>query len=211
MLLRNKINNYISRGTIKVPWLTITIALIALFLFVLGPDKNSCFIFNKTDVCAGEIWRLFTGQLIHNNFDHLFWDVFAFIVLGSTIEIACRKKFILSFLLSSISVCIWMFVVEKGYVVYYGLSGLLNGLLVMAVFAKWAETKNKWFLTILPAAAIKMLYEMATKNVFFIDPSIATIPGTHLAGFLMGMILVIINNKYYLSHIKIQRSNVVEC
>jgi len=195
MFLRNKIKDNVSHGAVKVPWLTITIALIALSLFALGPDKTSCLLFNKADVCAGEIWRLFTGQLIHSNFDHLFWDIIGLLVLGSTIEMASRKKFIISFLLSSISVCIWMFIVEREYVVYYGLSGLLNGLLVMAVFVKWTATRNGGLFVILPLAAIKMLYEMATKSVFLIDPSIATIPGTHLAGFLMGVILVIVNGK----------------
>ena len=200
MFSLSRVKDYVSHGTIKVPWLTIAIAALTLALFILGPDRTSCLVFNKIDICAGgEVWRLFTGQLIHNNFDHLFWDLLSFFVLGSMIEIGSRKKFILSYLLSSLSVGAWMFIIEKEYVVYYGLSGLLNGLLVMAVFMKWVETNNRCLLIILPVTAAKMIYEIMTKNVFFIDPSIPTIPGTHLAGFLMGAILVIMNGKTLLS------------
>lgn len=195
MRLKNNITWIKSQGTFKVPWLTLWISLIVLGLFAVGPDSNSIFVFNKIEINNGSIWRLLTGQLIHNNFDHLFWDLFGFIVLGGIIETNSRRKFIAAFLISALAVCFWMFWIEKDFTIYYGLSGLLNGLLVVAVIVKWKETKNNLLFWILGITAIKMVYEMITKNVFFIDPSIPTIPGTHIAGFLAGVIMVAIKNR----------------
>ncbi|MDD4202298.1 MAG: rhombosortase [Candidatus Omnitrophica bacterium] len=186
----NKNINSNSHGTFKVPWLTLMVSCIVLVLFFIGPNNSEQFVFDKTEICNGSTWRLMTGHLIHNNLDHLFWDLLAFMVLGNIIESYSRKKLIVSFILSSFSVSLWMFVVERNFTVYYGLSGLLNGLLVIAVFDKWKQTRKVMFLYVLVITAIKMIYEIITNNVFFIDPSIPTIPGTHLAGFLMGCLIV---------------------
>ncbi|MBF0252299.1 MAG: rhombosortase [Candidatus Omnitrophica bacterium] len=203
MRLKNNITWITSHGTFKVPWLTLLISLIVLVLFAMGPDKNSVFVFNKFEIKAGATWRLLTGQLIHNNFDHLFWDLFGFMVIGSIVEINGRWKFILSFMLSAISVSLWMFLLEKDFTVYYGLSGLLNGLLVIAVFVKWKETRNPLFVCIFGITALKMTYEVITKNVFFIDPNIPTIPGTHIAGFIVGILMVYFSKKnIYYSEVK---------
>jgi rhomboid family GlyGly-CTERM serine protease len=181
-----------SRGIFKMPWLTMFISAFVIWLFIVGPDRNEVFVFNKFEIYDGSLWRLFTGQLIHNNFDHLFWDLLGFIVLGGIIESYSKAGFTVSMVFSAAAVSFWMFMAERDFAIYYGLSGLLNGLLVVAVVIKRKETGNNLYLWVLVVTAAKMIYEIATKSVFFIDPSIPTIPGTHAAGFFAGIIVVVV-------------------
>ncbi len=177
-----------SHGTLRVPWLTLGFATLMVGLYLLGPGPFELLLFDKTAIMQGEIWRFFTGHLVHCNLDHLFWDVLALSILGAVIETHSPKHLIPSFVLSCIAVGSWLMVTETKFATYCGLSGALNGLLVLAAVMMWKTTENNVFSFVLLGTIGKIIYELVFGHTIFTDLSLQAVPSSHAVGFVAGII-----------------------
>ncbi len=195
MISQIKNQQLVSHGTRRVPWLTLTLTTVMIGLYLLGPVPFDWLHFDKTAIRHGEIWRFLTGHFVHCNFEHLFWDILAFLVLGSIIEFHNAKQFLLSFLSSCILVSMWLFWGETKLMTYCGLSGALNGLLVLAVMLQWRIKREGIYLYVLFATIGKIIFELITHQTLFTDLSSQAVPSSHAAGFIAGMIYFTISRK----------------
>lgn len=93
-----------------------------------------------------EYWRLLTVALTHGGIMHLFFNMYALLVLGNSIESAIgRNKFLLIFLLSQIGASLTSIYFSAFNTVSVGASGAIFGLFgALAVISKryGLETKQ---------------------------------------------------------------------
>jgi len=201
-----------SRGTVRVPWLTLGLTLVMTGLYMSGQALFDNLLFDKTLIAQGEYWRLLSAHFVHCNFQHLLWDLLAFLIIGSVIELNNDRHFIPCLIISCLAVSGWMFFIETKFSSYCGLSGALNGLLVLAAVMQYRRTGEKMCLGILLATIAKIIFELSTHETIFTDLSVRAVPGSHAAGYLAGIVyllLIWLDKKSYLnlSDYKIKNSN----
>ena len=187
MLLRNNCKKLI-HGTFRVPWITLFLSALFMFIYVLGGDIFNILVFDRAAVSNGEFWRFFTGHMVHYNFEHLLWDLIAFVILGSVIELNNSKQLIPSLLISSIGVSFWLCFFEPIIMTYRGLSGALNGLLVVASMILWKKTESRMYFLVMLSTIGKICYEFTTNQTVFVSMSAHPMPISHLVGFISGLI-----------------------
>lgn len=192
MLNINLFSKTKSRGTVRVPWLTLGLTLIMGVLYLSGQTLFDSLLFDKTLIAQGEYWRLFTAHFVHCNFQHLLWDLLAFLIIGSVIELNNNRHFIPCLIISCLGVSAWMFFVETSFSSYCGLSGALNGMLVLAAIMQYRRTGEKMCLGVLLATIAKIIFELSTHETIFTDLSVRAVPGSHAAGYLAGIIYLIL-------------------
>lgn len=180
-----------SRGAHRAPWLTIILSLIMVGLYFLGTKTFDLFLFDKAAILNGETWRFLTGHFVHCNMEHLFWDMAAFVIIGSVIELNNPKHLIPSFLVSCCFVSTWLFIGEPNLTTYCGLSGALNGMLVLAAILQWKATKEKMCLFVLLSTALKIVFEFLNHQTIFTGLAAQAVPSSHAAGFLAGILYLL--------------------
>lgn len=174
-----------SHGTLRVPWLTIALSFMVVILFLVPPQIFNTLIFNKNALYRGELWRFITGHFVHCNFDHLLWDVLAFVILGVVIETHNRRHLIFSLAMSCLGVSAFL-MMQTSSMSYCGLSGALNGLLVVAALTLWRETRNRVYLMVILATMAKIVFELTTHQTIFTALSLQAVPSAHAMGLVMG-------------------------
>ena len=177
--------------------ITISLSLLmALLYFVLGPVPESLY-FNAEQITRGELWRYITGHLVHSDSQHLLLNLAAFVILSALIEQYSRLQLFTALLSGIIFINLYLFNSNE-ITNYAGLSGVLNTLLVMALYQQWQLHSKSLSLTgYLPASiylisAAKIIYELYTRDSLFSHTLWPSLPQAHVAGFIAGNILVLL-------------------
>ena len=181
----------LSQGTFPVPWLTVGLTLLMVVLFFMPERIFHLFLFDKQAISHGELWRFITGHFIHCSFEHLFWDALAFVILGTVIEFISRRHLIPSLIISCLGVSFWLFCDETLKVMYCGLSGALNGMLVVAAVVLWKDTQNGIYFLVIVAAIGKIVFELITHQTIFTGLSSQAVPSAHAAGIFSGICYIL--------------------
>lgn len=187
MSINTNQNQNQGQGTLRVPWLTIGLTCLMVELYAGPPRVFDVLIFNKNAIGQGEFWRILTGHFVHCSWEHLFWDLLAFVILGAVIEIHRRRDLLPSLFLSCLAVSLWLFCGEPQLTTYCGLSGALNGILVIAALILWKQTDNKMYIMVILATVMKIIFEFTTHLTLFTNLSWQCIPGAHAAGIFLGL------------------------
>ncbi|VAX34790.1 hypothetical protein MNBD_UNCLBAC01-94 [hydrothermal vent metagenome] len=185
----------------KVPWITLGLSGIMIALYGMGQNMFDLLVLDKEALRHGELWRFFTGHFVHFNFDHILWDLLAFLILGTVIELHHRRYLIFSLLVSCVVVSLWI-CFGTTISAYCGLSGALSGLLVIAAMIQWKKSHNKIFIYVVLATIGKIIFELMTQQTIFTNLSSKAVPTAHAAGFVAGFICLFFEN------IKIKREKI---
>jgi len=115
-----------------VPYRTLGLAAAALAVATpwAAPAVARVLVLDRAAVLSGEIWRVFTGHLVHAGSEHLLWDVLSLIGIGFVFEEYLRERFWPVLGISAIAVGAGLVILEPHLPDYRGLSGVLNGLWV---------------------------------------------------------------------------------
>jgi len=181
----------------RVPCASLLIGFASLLIF-LSPAMTRFLEFDRMAIAGGQLWRILTCHLTHWSFEHLFWDVVVFIVLGVSCERASRKSFLvcLAVSASAIGISVWLFLPEMR--LYRGLSGIDSALFVCFTVRELREryeAKNfLWVFTLalgLIAFSTKLVYEMATGSALFVSNTdcMVPVPLAHFVGGLIGLVI----------------------
>jgi len=190
MFNRQQLINSLSHGTRRVPWLTLILAGLTIVFYFAGPGVFDILIYEKTAIRQGQIWRCLSGHFVHCNFEHLFWDLVGLIILTVMIERHDQRQVIPALLMSCLGVSLWLYWGDSPFQNYCGLSGALNGLLVVAASLYYRVTKNKIYILAIVLTVIKMIFEFTTHQTIFTDLASQSVPGAHAAGFITGFIYI---------------------
>ncbi len=165
----------------------VAVAVSIVFLVVLQGIEESL-VFNRSLILEGELWRLWTGHLIHENTLHLWMNVTVAILiyLVFLMDIEARKllfSFVVFLLLLGPSIFWALPQIEW----YTGLSASLHTLAAFwGVMLLTPENRLAQFGAL--AHTLKMLYEMVLllSGESVTQHGMLVLTETHLLGFALG-------------------------
>jgi len=164
--------------------LLITSAAGAALLF--EPVSRSL-IYDRTLIFHGELWRVWTGHVVHFGTSHFIWNLAVFVPSGWWLERlwpgTTRWYYLISPLMISASMLAW----DPSLGRYAGLSGLATGMLVLLAslqLGRRAEEPAWFWISVLILVAIKIGVELFTGAPVFVSGfgDIRTVPLAHLSG-----------------------------
>lgn len=174
--------------------LSALIVLAALFTEQIGPVLQ----YQRQAILQGQLHRLLTAHLVHTNTYHTLMNLLGLILIWS---IACRyisqREWWLSLFLSGLIVSIGLILFNPDIQWYRGLSGILHGLLLIAVL-KAKQLSGLVKTIILFVLVLKVLLEQSQIGLWqsaeLIDA--AVIVDAHLYGLFGGLVSYLILRRF---------------
>lgn len=172
----------------NMPLLTLLLLLTSLGLYGLAPDPSVLY-FNAANIANGETWRVVTGHFMHADLEHLVWNCLGLGVLGMLIEIHSRTMLCISLVvgITSVSALLMLPNIHLNY--YCGLSGVLNTLLVVAIWNEWLATRSWLILAVALGSLGKVLIELLIGDSVLTHISWPPYTWSHLAGLIGGLLI----------------------
>ena len=186
-----------TRGTLKqsrhgrsiLPWRTLLLTVIATSAYLaLGPVPDQ-WIFDRVAIAEGEWWRLLTAHWVHGDASHAGWDIGALLLLGILFESKLQGRLLLALLAATVAVDAWLWWGEPALIFYCGLSGILNGLMILGLLQLWRDLRHPVILLIASGAGLKILVEMQLGQAVLTQTAWPSLPRAHAAGFACGAAL----------------------
>lgn len=171
---------------LRIPRLTLSLVALIAGLHWLVPDKTLLY-FNAARITEGETWRIVSGHLVHADTGHLLWNILGLAVLGIIIERQSRALFFAAVLAGIVSVSALLLSPASQLDYYCGLSGVLNSLLLVALWLEWRLSRSLLVAIIAPACLIKVVIEATWGIALMTDVSWPPYAWSHVAGLLGGL------------------------
>lgn len=169
--------------------LTLVLVTTSLGLF-LGPAPNEWFYFDIPSISDGQWYRMVLGHFMHADKSHLFWNMLGLIILSTLIEARSRQLLLIAVLIGVLAVS-WLLVSPFSRLeIYCGLSGILNTLLVIALWNVWQDTHSRWVIATFIGSLAKIIIEINSQQSLISQVSWPPYPEAHLAGYIAGLISI---------------------
>ena len=168
----------------------------ALFVYCLWVLQSYLGVleFDRQQILSGEIWRIWTGHLVHTNSSHFSLNIVAAIIIYFTFftGIKLGELLLCGFVFASL-ISVTLLCVYPGLAWYNGLSGLLHAL--VAYFSvRLARDEDKIFWAALVVVWLKVLVEgiRAHSGYENLVGDMAVIIEAHLIGAFFGTVTAFI-------------------
>jgi len=165
---------------------TLAIAAAAGLAYV-WPRLAGAWIFERPAILAGQVWRLWTGHLVHYSASHLWLDLAVFVAAGGWLEWILPRPARWFYLLAPPAISAVLLAGEPSLERYAGLSGVATGVLVLLALVQWRRDRTApgWFWpAVLALVAVKIALEARGPAPLFarFDPDVRVVPLAHLGG-----------------------------
>ena len=180
--------------------LPLTTSVLAMFATLLATSPTlSAALQWDAGVGLSEPWRVLTSHLTHWSWNHLSWDLLAFVVLGGMCERVARRRYQWTLLLSAVAIPLVVTALHPDITTYRGLSGVDSALfaLLACEFARAGIKERNRLLTVVAIAGWvlfvgKICFELLTGGLVFVsDTSFVPVPMSHIAGAVVGTLAAI--------------------
>jgi rhomboid family GlyGly-CTERM serine protease len=188
----------------KLPLVTLAVAMAACAILA-SAGWTGFLTYDRAAIADDELWRFVSGHLTHWNFDHLLWDVLAFVAAGAIIEGRSRRALSAALGLSALAISTTLWVWQPELASYRGLSGVDSALFTCAAVLLLDEARqhgNRRFAGAIGLALLGFLakigYELATGATLFVDSAAAgftPLPLVHAVGGATGAIAAWTSNR----------------
>lgn len=173
-------------------WLTLFVAVAALAVFAF-PSLADAFLYRRTDLAAGQLWRLWTGHLVHFGWQHLAADLAVFLAAGVWLESLTPRTARLFLGLAPAAISGLLFFADPQLAFYGGLSGVAVGLLSLLALVQLRgdHASPRWFWpAVLALVALKVGLEAfsAAPLVASFGPDIKVSTLAHLGGIACALL-----------------------
>ncbi len=174
----------------KMPLITSLLSLAIVMLHLLFGAMPADLIWVSDEQLERQ-WSMLSAHFVHLSTEHLIWNLVPFIILGGSIEGHSRRRLMLSLYVGVLSVWIYLVLLSPLYS-YAGLSGVLNTLLVVALYEvqKQRAYRVAAFIT-LGLSLAKIIYELYSQTGIFTSTVWPPAPAAHLAGWIGGILLAL--------------------
>lgn len=183
-------------GSRKLPWFTLVTTGSVILLYALLGAAPDALMWDRDFIMDGQIWRLISGHLVHADFEHLVWNVSAFVVLGAVLQCGLghgTQKMALTFASSAAVIHGIIYFVRPDLIWYVGLSGVLNSYFIVALYGIWQKTRSTIALFAGIGAVAKTLAETLLGGSVLGIGSWQAVPEAHMAGLIAGILFVVSN------------------
>ncbi len=171
---------------------TLILASGALLLYACAGPIPHEWVYDRTAVMHGEIWRGLTGHFTHSDGTHVFWDVTALVILGMLFESSLRSHFLTVLVIGVLSVNAGLWWGMPALQQYCGLSGILNTVLMAGLIQQATRSTDRWerrlLLCIGLGALLKIAIEIALDSALFTQTHWPAVPLIHAAGAFGGLL-----------------------
>lgn len=180
----------------RLPVWTLAICAGAMLIFIV-PWLGTQLIYDRTAVIRGELWRLMTGNLVHLSTSHLAYDLAAFMISGTIIEIRGYRYFAMLCFLTAMMIGVAILAFEPALHYYGGLSGVVTATVTYFCLHGLADKGSwRWLCAgLLAGLAIKLWSEMWIGNSLLLSVSteaFVPVPLSHLIGAFSALLLFIL-------------------
>lgn len=174
------------------------IALLSIFIFLaeyfIGEIITQALVYQRTLINQGELWRLFTGHLLHTNGFHLLLNLAALMLLWALHgRFYTIKNYSVLFFLCAMSTSLGIYYFDAQLIQYVGLSGVLHGIFVFgAIMDIYSKDKTGYllFIGVWLKIAHEQIYGASSEVSDLIEASVAV--NAHLWGAVGGLIFTVI-------------------
>jgi len=198
----------LSRQHIQVVLIVATLSVIAFISeYFIGGSFTQVLVYQKKLITQGEVWRLFSGHILHTNGYHLLLNLAALFMLWALHgRFYSIKIYSLLFLFCSLTTSVGLYYFDPTLIQYVGLSGVLHGIFIFGAIMD-IKTKDKTGYLLFLGVWLKIAYEQfygANADVSnLIEANVAV--NAHLWGALGGLLFSAIY--IYLLDIKLRLIN----
>jgi rhomboid family GlyGly-CTERM serine protease len=166
------------------PYLAVALAALAAQLV---PAAREVLIYDRAAIGSGEVWRVWTGHLVHFGWPHFLVDAGLLLLIGWTVAKEFPRTAWLGLLLQPpfISAAIYLLDPEMGR--YAGLSAVNLGLLLLLAARGWTGDRRDWFWpAIVVIYVVELSYEIWRGGqgggfIRFDEPGVKVATSAHLA------------------------------
>lgn len=175
-------------------WLLVLVSLVVMGL-AFTPGANELLEYQRAELQAGELWRIWTGHLVHLNTTHALLNIAGLFLV--TFWVGNERKLInwgAAGVLIATAISASLYIWSEPIHYYVGLSGVLHGLLIFGLAPSCGRGEPIGWAAVL-AVAIKLLYEQvipaehAAMEVLIAGPVVSI---AHVYGALAGALLAFI-------------------
>lgn len=178
------------RITTNVPWVTLTLIVLAIAISVIAPEPSARFDLLVLDRAQPRPWPWLTAHLLHTDMVHLGWNVFAFGFLGFLGECEDRSRFLLAIAAGIVAVDIWFAWINVDLRFYCGLSGVLNTVLLVTLYGLRGRVAARWLIAACVLVALKLGWEWHSGVALLTHSRWPSAVGAHIAGFIAALPLL---------------------
>lgn len=180
----------------RLPYASLLPAMVAVCLAML-PAASQRLQYDRLAIATGDLWRMFSGHWTHVSGEHLFWDVWMFVMLGMLCEQNSRVRYAVCVVGSALVISLTLWIALPDLAIYRGLSGIDSALFVLlAVMRVKQDLRHRHWGWVTGLAVVclgfaaKVGYELATGNALFVDSQAAAmvpVPLAHGVGAVVGL------------------------
>jgi rhomboid family GlyGly-CTERM serine protease len=175
----------------NLPWGFLLVAAVSA-LSILMPAWRESLIYQRGAVEAGEVWRLWTGNIVHFGGLHFIADTGLWLIIGWFVEREHPTPARVSLLLIPLAVTGAVYFFEPEMIRYAGLSGMNVGYLVFLALAGWQKSWKDWFWpAVLGIHVLELVLESTWGHgmIQFDDPTVRVATIAHVGGIVFGVVL----------------------
>jgi len=166
------------------------------------PDGGVALEYDRAGLCAGSIWRLLTGQMVHWTARMAWIDLSTLLLLGAWVEGRSRRRLVLALALSAALVGAGVHLLLPDIERYRGSSGLGSALFVAGALDLASAGRPRWLRRLallgLLLLAAKAAAEYWTGTPLFSGPlpaGVEVVPLVHLLGGLGGGLACVVRSR----------------
>jgi rhomboid family GlyGly-CTERM serine protease len=180
----------------RLPVWTLVICISAVLVFG-SAVIHAWLIYDRNAIAHGELWRLVTGNLAHLSASHLGYDLVAFLIVGSIIEVRGYRFFSTLCLSAATLIGVVLYFAEPAMRYYAGLSGVATAAVVYLCLHGLIE-KGTWrwlCAAVLVGLSAKIGIELALGKSLLFDigkQEFVPVPLSHLVGAVTAVLLFVL-------------------
>lgn len=179
-----------------MPWAVAGFALVA-FVIQLVPALRSVLLYDRPMINEGQLWRIWTGHLVHFGWPHFIIDTGLLLILGWYGERLYPAFTRWALLLMPPFISAWIYWLDPEMIRYGGLSALNLGLLLYVAAQGWKRDWTDWFW---PAVIAIYLGELVFEHyrggqgggaIRFDDASVRVATSAHVASAVYAVLALV--------------------
>lgn len=181
----------------NVPWAFASLALAALIVQLIEPWQ-SALIYDRSLVESAQLWRLWTGHLVHFGWPHTLVDAGLLLILGGVMRDQYPVFKLLALVLMPVLISLSLYFFDPTLHRYGGLSAINLALLVYVALQGWQRRWTDWFWPAILAIYIgEIVFETIAGGrgggmIPFDEPDVKIATSAHVAGAAYALIAWIV-------------------
>jgi rhomboid family GlyGly-CTERM serine protease len=126
---------------------------------ISGDGLYSVMVFQRDAILQGDIWRLWSGHLVHGNWPHCWLNLGGLLLVWWMFgSLAQARSWVFATLVIGFGIALSMLLFEPEIHIYRGISGIQHGMLAFGVVLVWCQSRI-WSLVLGMLIISKLLWE----------------------------------------------------